>query len=1029
MKAQRIIETAIRNQNRKWDLLVMKKFPVGCILALEGQYEIFDKNIYEDGKINLEKIDSATLFMTILAKKGTQGVISYESFIKFTSMIRDVSAIGVNILILENNLLNRFENPCTENIPDFDSNALQDEKGNHNFALFYSFCSHEDGKEYVEYICPFVENESLIHTASLITYSKPPIEPITNVQDTIPTLSFDDDSLVLAMETLFFSGSLPSNLYLVDKREVNEHKEFGVLRTAVSLFGGHLSFVEIDDTVKNGCRTELKDLLNEIWGYPSFRNLSIYKNLHQGKDIISISQGDIIETVIQQSEIALESKKQKTMHNVLLTAPTGAGKSILFQLPAIYLARKYQALTIVVSPLVALMADQVSGLKGKYEGAATLNSMVSASEKASIMQRVIDGEINILYLAPELLLSYTISTFIGSRRIGLFIIDEAHTVTTWGRDFRVDYWFLGDYLRTAKRNLGYSFPIFALTATAVWDPSGRNDMVYDTIKSLNMDPCLKYIGVVKRSNIVFDIRNPNITTNYEREKRKLTVETIKDVVDNKKKAIIYFPYVSTVNSLMRDPAVFNMGGKVVHFHSKLPAGIKIKNANNFKDGSSPVICATKAFGMGIDVPDINVVYHYAPTGSLSDYVQEIGRLARDPQIIGTAKIDFCEKDFKYVRVLHGLSAIKPYQLRAVLKKLMSIYNAKGEKRNMLITAGDFAYIFPGDNVDYDQKLKSCLLLLSHDLLDKYGFYSLIVRPKSLFTKSYLRFKTPAESKKFKQSYSGYTAFTNDDKVIQLESDKYWEDKHSDTSFPDFKRKLALGEIFPEYEIELVVKVEITLNDPKPSQTRPKIESFFKLAHVFLDEMASSRHRLVVDDVEARLPKSMNDDEREVFMETFKSLYTVEGRNEPFCNIIRTENGLKEHFQLINGGYDVLHSRNSAAFKRFFEDRNSNTVSAFCSKDGNLVYLAELLNSLNLATYQKMGGDDPAIFVRINNPVRLGDLARSGKYENAILDNIYDRFEYSEKVFSHFFTTPMSDKQRWEFIENYFLGASEEELLG
>ncbi|EJX03579.1 DEAD/DEAH box helicase domain-containing protein [gut metagenome] len=106
------------------------------------------------------------------------------------------------------------------------------------------------------------------------------------------------------------------------------------------------------------------------------------------------------------------------------------------------------------------------------------------------------------------------------------------------------------------------------------------------------------------------------------------------------------------------------------------------------------MCATKAFGMGIDVSDIQEVYHHAPTGCLSDYVQEIGRLARDPHIKGIAKIDFSEKDFRYIRKLHGLSAIKPYQLIQVLKKLMAIYRLNGEKRNMLISASDFAYIFP-----------------------------------------------------------------------------------------------------------------------------------------------------------------------------------------------------------------------------------------------------------------------------------------------------------------------------------------------
>ena len=210
----------------------------------------------------------------------------------------------------------------------------------------------------------------------------------------------------------------------------------------------------------------------------------MYKDLNIDRSVTKVSQGEIIETVIRQAESALVNSDEG-VKNVLLTSPTGAGKSLLFQLSAIYLAEKYKCLTIVISPLVALMNDQVDNLVGNYKGIATLNGNIPPTQKEDIIQKIKDGQVNILYLAPELLLSYSITSFIGDRRIGLFVVDEAHTVTTWGRDFRVDYWFLGDYLRQAKRVLKYSFPIFALTATAVWDPSGKNDMVFDTIRSLN----------------------------------------------------------------------------------------------------------------------------------------------------------------------------------------------------------------------------------------------------------------------------------------------------------------------------------------------------------------------------------------------------------------------------------------------------------------------------------------------------------------------------------------------------------------
>ena len=142
----------------------------------------------------------------------------------------------------------------------------------------------------------------------------------------------------------------------------------------------------------------------------------MYNDLSINHDIVEISLGSIIETVVQQAEHAYRGEKNK-VGNVLLTSPTGAGKSLLFQLAAIYLAEKYGLLTIVVSPLVALMNDQVEGLTG-YDAVATLNSNITAAAKDSILEGVRNGKVNLLYLSPELLLSSTIKSFIGERKLG-----------------------------------------------------------------------------------------------------------------------------------------------------------------------------------------------------------------------------------------------------------------------------------------------------------------------------------------------------------------------------------------------------------------------------------------------------------------------------------------------------------------------------------------------------------------------------------------------------------------------------------
>ena len=201
------------------------------------------------------------------------------------------------------------------------------------------------------------------------------------------------------------------------------------------------------------CREAVKVLLQEVYGYEDFRNLEVYDDLFKSKEKLQLSQGQLIEEVIMEAEKGI--KGDSSVHNLLLTAPTGAGKSLLFQLPAIYLGNEYKLLTLVVSPLKALIVDQVEALQELgYERVAYASSDLSPEQKNEVYRRVRDGEVDLFYLSPELLLAYDISYFVGERRIGLVVVDEAHTVTTWGKEFRVDYWFLGRHLEALKNALG-----------------------------------------------------------------------------------------------------------------------------------------------------------------------------------------------------------------------------------------------------------------------------------------------------------------------------------------------------------------------------------------------------------------------------------------------------------------------------------------------------------------------------------------------------------------------------------------------
>ena len=1019
-----IIKKRIDEISPEADIVILKGFPVKDILSLADEYELIDKYVIDNDKINLDKINNVILLQCIMQHTSQTSIMTYESFLDLTTMIRNLSALGKNFCVLTNNLLTRYENQTNEDIPDFDNNEFQNDfSQNSNYVKYYSFCMHINNKQYVQNIEYYVDDDDRVLKEDLFK-PKPLLFNSSMPEGSYTRISLENGKLDELLESVYYGKELNSRSFLVD--ELDSKKEiFCVLQNVSDTLRLGLSFYKLKNKVKVDVRKDLYAVMQRTWGYETFRELNIYEDLNVNKNVTRVSQGEIVETVIREAEESLNNENVGT-RNILLTSPTGAGKSLLFQLSAIYLADKYECLTIIVSPLVALMNDQVDNLIGTYRGVATLNGNIPATEKEDIIQKIKDKKINILYLAPELLLSYSISSFIGERRIGLFVVDEAHTVTTWGRDFRVDYWFLGDYLRQSKRILKYSFPIFALTATAVWDPSGKNDMVFDIVRSLNMDPCIKFIGVVRRDDIHFEIEIPNFKNNYEKNRNLLTIQRIHEAIDKKEKTIVYFPYKSTIRKIMDYEEFSDVSDKVTEYHASLTPAEKNVNADAFKTGKKLVMCATKAYGMGIDVSDINTIYHHAPTGCLSDYVQEIGRVARDPNINGIAKIDFSEKDFKFTRTLHGLSAIKSYQLVAVLKKLMALFKMKGERRNMLVSSTDFEYIFPGKDVDYDQKIKSCLLLISHDLLNKLRFNAIIVRPKNIFSKAYVSVSN-AQRERFENQYKNFIELVdNGSCTYKVDIDDLWNRHYSQYSFPNFKRKLANGDILKGYNTTIKNKLEISLNKSSVKEAREALEEFFVYAHEVLGKMSFEHKRLSYDEIKAMLPSYYSIIQKESFLETFKMVYATDsgitGNAQSICSIFPIQGKI----QLIGQGYERL----KTLYLNAFDENVLNSLNTiYCSPVSHVVKVAELLNSLNIADYERLGGDKAAIFVRINNPVFINDLLRRGVYSNLILNNIYDKYNFSEWVFSYFFNTKMDDKQRWDFIEAYFLGADKETLMG
>ncbi len=585
------------------------------------------------------------------------------------------------------------------------------------------------------------------------------------------------------------------------------------------------------------CRKEFSDILKKYWGYDKFRRIKVYnlnKLNHNKKSVEEISQNNIITNIVEETEKCMQKKDYR---DIFVTAPTGSGKSLIFQIPAIYLAEKYELFTIVISPLIGLMKDQVYNLElHNYNYARTINSDISPIKKQEIIDDIADKKCNILYISPESLLSKSdLEQIIGDRILGLLVVDEAHIVTTWGKQFRPDYWYLGDHLsklkksQLKKRKMG--FVIATFTATAIY--GGIENMYEETIESLKMLDPITYLGYVKREDIDINIKKAETVTGkteYELNKFEQLINKMIMEITYNKKILIYFPTVALLNRFYEYCSYKNLDKYVSIYHGQLSAYEKEENYEKFLYNETLVMLATKAFGMGIDIDDIQVVAHFAPTGNVCDYVQEIGRAARKPGLTGEAYYVFMKGDFKHINRLHGLSTIKDYQLVELISKVYELYqenlkNIHGKKltkkRNeMLVDAENFAHIFENPFYNEDDginKVKTAMLLIQKDFERIYSFSPFVVRPIPLFELGYFQID-PITQKNLKTKYGSILDEVDSlNNICSVNLKKIWEYSfYAEFSFPKFKYMIYTRD--PKFNFEYkdimkpAIRIEINFQD-------------------------------------------------------------------------------------------------------------------------------------------------------------------------------------------------------------------------
>ncbi len=316
--------------------------------------------------------------------------------------------------------------------------------------------------------------------------------------------------------------------------------------------------------------------------------------------------------------------------------PTGGGKSLTYQLPALMRGESTRSLTVVISPLQSLMKDQVDNLDDKQiTSSATINGLLDPIERKKVISNVKNGLVNILYIAPESLRSRTIERLLLGRDISRFVIDEAHCFSSWGHNFRVDYLYIGEFIKMIqeKKQNSKQIPVSCFTATAKPDVIEDIESYFKDKLNITMD---KIVTSSRRKNLKFKVYKLDSEEDKYRQLRFLLEQRTCPT-------IIYASRTKTVNNLHK--RLQDDGYSIAKFHGQMDKDEKISEQDSFmKDNTANIMVATNAFGMGIDKDNIEMIIHYDISDSLENYVQESGRAARQEALNADCFILYVEDD-------------------------------------------------------------------------------------------------------------------------------------------------------------------------------------------------------------------------------------------------------------------------------------------------------------------------------------------------------------------------------------------------
>ena len=777
---------------------------------------------------------------------------------------------------------------------------------------------------------------------------------------------------------------------------------------------------------------DIDEYLKKEYGFDSFLE---YDAVTLSKKHYKIGQKELIQFLIDQ-------KRKRSPRDLFFVASTGSGKSLVYMLAAKVLYELNNNLTIVISPLKSLMEDQVYNLKRRFDenSVAFINSSLSIEEREEILSKVNDGQIYLLYISPETFVSHSFDSLIGRREVGLFVVDEAHLVSTWGKTFRVDYGYLGDELKKLRKL--QDFPVMVTTATAIW--SGELGTIDEISEMLGLKEPQIVFTDVKRTNIDIIIekfqKDKNFKDSISTLKLEQTSKEILKLIEEEEKAIVYFPFVNHVKQVMGYLDTFpKIKGLAREYTGRTDDVERKKTYKLFKNGIVPVILATKAFGMGVDIHDIRKVFHHCVPPDLSEYVQEIGRAGRDGKK-SKAYTYYHPIDPSNGLKLSKLSLPRKWQLKHVMEHIWNLVQTHPDG-DIVISLDDLNFLFStkaDESIDYLKNKTRIALFLIQKELERIAGRSILVRKNEMYR--YLYFSVDDQignalleefpeirrvsANTIRREKSAF--YTSPGSIYSVDIINFWKNR-----FPEKKIEQIVwmffnnsAELFGQ-KVYPRIKINILIN--RNAETVARI---FESLLDFLENLVCKINKqMSMEEFETLIKNTVNEyadfdtieDIREKIRSIVLNYFTGNKRNrkgklfEISGELIDTKiRGLRSNLIKVKAEWETN-------FEQILEICSSNCVDYRAPNSGStrtLFKVLSVMDILGLATVSYSGGESTAIHFKCIN---RSFLLKNKHLSFRILNEIHRKIDKNYEIAKAFYETQMTSKERWDFIENYYLG--------